>query len=76
MCENDKKMLLKFLRELVSEHIAKKTNTIHQLTTTLFTSKNVLLVFPGHKTPPTTSAYDLAQQRWLAGGYDLEIGQF
>ena len=61
--------------------------TIHQVTTTLVTSKNVL--FPGHNHLLTTSIEDplLAgsraiikgsghQYHWLAGGYDLEIGQF
>ena len=61
--------------------------TIHQVTTMLATSKNVL--FPGQNHLPTTCiddpslAYARAiikasghQYRWLAGGYDLEIGHF
>ena len=51
----------------------------------LATFKNVL--FPGHSHLLTTSANDPSlqlseikvsgrQHRWLAGGYDLEIGQF
>ena len=62
-------------------------NTIHQVTTMLATSKNVLL--PGYNHLLTTSADDPTlsllpqrqrvkgyQHRWLAGGYDLEIGHF
>ena len=47
-----------------------KKATTHQLTTMLSTSKNVLagaraiIKVKGH------------QHRWLAGGYDLEIGHF
>ena len=61
--------------------------TIHQLTTMLATSKTVL--FPGHSHLLTTGADDPSlagiraiikmsshQHRWLAGGYDLEIGRF
>ena len=64
-----------------------KNNTIHQVTTMLATSKNVL--FPGHKHLLTTSTDDLTlwlspeqervkghQYRWLAGAYDLEIVHF
>ena len=61
--------------------------TIHQVTTTLTTSKNVL--FPGHNhlltTCRTTDDPSLAgagainkvsshQYQWLVDGYDLEIG--
>ena len=66
--------------------LAKKV-TIHQVTTVLATSKKVL--FPGHNNLLTTSAADPSltgaqaiirvsghQRRWLAGGYDLEIGHF
>ena len=62
-----------------------KKATIHQVTTMLATSKNVL--FPGHNHLLTTGADDPTfwlsperqrvkghQYRWLAGGYDLEIG--
>ena len=65
--------------------------TIHQVTTMLSTSKNVL--FPGHNHLLTTGTDDLTliiarvrmrvifkvkghQYQWLAGGYDLEIGPF
>ena len=66
-----------------------KKITIHQLTTMLGTSKNVL--FPGHNHLLTTGGDDntliVADARaiikvsghhhwWLAGGYDLEIGHF
>ena len=58
---------------------------MHQVTTTLATSKNVL--FPGHNHLLTTGTDDLAgartiikvlghQYQWLAGGYDLKIEQF
>ena len=60
-------------------------NTIHQVTTILATSKNV--PFPGHNHLLTTDTDDASiagawaiikvlghQYRWLAGGYDLEIG--
>ena len=67
----------------------RKKATIHQETTMLATSKNVL--FQGHNHPLTTGADDpilmlvLAGaraiikvtghlHRYLAGGYDLEIG--
>ena len=62
-----------------------KTDTIHQLTTMLATSKNAL--FPGHNHLLTTGADDPKlflspdrQQvnghpyRWLAGGYDIFRG--
>ena len=61
-----------------------KKGTIHQLTTMLSTSENVL--FPGHNHLLTPNAYNPSltgarviikesshQHRWLAGGYDLEI---
>ena len=64
-----------------------KKATIHQLTTMLTTSKNVL--FPGYNHLLTTGADDPSlagdrvktnvsghQHRWLTGGYDLEIGHF
>ena len=68
-------------------HRCTKKATIHQVTTMLATSKNVL--FPGHKHLLTTGADDTLlacaqaiikvschQYRWLAGGYDLQIGHF
>ena len=67
-------------------HTATKA-TIHQVTTLLATSKNVL--FPGHNHLLTTGTDDPSltgaraiikvsghQYWWLAGGYDLEIGHF
>ena len=59
-----------------------KKATIHQVTTMLATSKNVL--FPDHNHLLITSAGDPSliikmsghQHRWLAGGYDLEVGHF
>ena len=61
-----------------------KKVTMHQLTTMLATSKNVL--FPGYNHLLTTGADDPSladdwviikvsghQHQWLAGGYDLEI---
>ena len=61
--------------------------TIHQVTTMLATTENVL--FRGHNLLLTTGTDDLIlwlspkRQRvkghlyqWLAGGYDLEIGHF
>ena len=66
-------------------HVLSKKVTIHQVTTILATSKNVL--FPGHNHLLTTSTDDLTltitecqwvkghQYQWL-GGYDLEIGYF
>ena len=50
-------------------HCATKA-TIHQVTTMLATSKNVL--FPGHIHLLTTST----DGWWLACTYDLEIGHF
>ena len=65
----------------------RKKATIHQETTILATSKNVL--FPGHSHLLTTGTDNplLAgawvirkvlghQYWWLAGGYGLEVGQF
>ena len=65
--------------------LRQKKATMHQVTTTLATFENVL--FPGHKHLLTTSTDDPSldgtqvitkvlghQYRWLAGGYDLEIG--
>ena len=68
----------------------RKKATIHQVTTMLTTSKNVL--FPGQNHLLTTNTDDPSlagtqeiikvsghQHRWLAGGYniyDLEIGHF
>ena len=65
----------------------RKKVTIHQVTIMLAISKNAL--FPGHNHLLTTGTDDpsLAGARtiikvsghqywWLAGGYDLEIGQF
>ena len=62
-----------------------KKSTIHQVTTALATSKNVL--FPGHNHLLTTGTDDPSlagvraiikmsghQYQCLAGGYDLEIG--
>ena len=58
-----------------------KKATIHQVTTMLAPSKNVL--FPGQ--PPANHRYwwlftrwcsGDSQYWWLAGGYDLEIGHF
>ena len=64
-----------------------KKATVHQLTTMLSTSKNVL--FQGHNHLLTTDADDPSlagsqamikvlghQHRWLTGGYDLEIEYF
>ena len=64
-----------------------KKASIHQVTTMLATSKNVL--FPGHNHLLTTGTDDPTlwlspecqwvrghQYRWLAGGYGLEIGLF
>ena len=54
--------------------------TIHQVTTMLATFKNVL--FPGHNhlltLAGTWAIVEVSghQHRWLAGGYDLEIGHF
>ena len=65
-------------------HFAKKTPTIHQVTTILATSK---MSFPGYNHLLTTGTDDptliIACQRvksqqyqWLASGYDLAIGPF
>ena len=66
-------------------HCAKKP-TIHQVTTMLVTSNNVL--FLGHNHQLTTGIDDPSlpgaraikcrghQYQWLPGGYDLEIGHF
>ena len=60
-----------------------KKATIHQVTTMLATSKNVL--FPGHNHLLTTGTDDPTlvvawakghQYQWSVGGYDLEIGHF
>ena len=72
-------------RHMINLYHLAKTNTIHQLTTMLSTSKNVLL--SGHNHLLTTGADDPSlagiqtiinvsghQRQWLAGGYDLEIG--
>ena len=59
--------------------------TIHQVTNMLVSPKNDL--FPGHNHLLTTGTDDPTcwhlgdkmsgdQYRWLAGGYDLEIGHF
>ena len=73
--------------KLICVHTQRKKATIHQLTTMLSTSKNVLV--PGHNHLLTTSADEPSfadirtiikvsghQHRWLAGGYELEIGHF
>ena len=66
----------------------RKKATIHQVSTVLATSKNVL--FPGHNHLLATSTDDPSlldgiqaiikvsgyQHQWLAGGYNLEIGHF
>ena len=67
-----------------------KKAIIHQITTVLAASKNVL--FPGHNHLLTTGTADpslffitlagaqviinVPCHQWLAGGYDLEIGHF
>ena len=68
-----------------SRNTAQKA-TIHQVTTMLATSKNVL--FPGHNhlltigtDYPTLGARAIIKVKghhhwWLAGGYDLEIDHF
>ena len=52
--------------------------TIHQLTTMLSTSKNVLV--PGQNIAGARAIIKVKghqhQYQWLAGGYDLEIGHF
>ena len=61
--------------------------TIHQLTTILSTSTNVLysrhnhLLTTGADNPLLAGAQAIIkvsghQHRWLAGGYDLDIGHF
>ena len=70
-----------------SDYTLPKKATIHQVTTMLSTSKNVL--FPGHDHLLTTGTDDPSlagarviikvsghQYRCLAGGYDLEIEHF
>ena len=62
----------------------RKKATIHQVTTMLGISKNVL--YPGHNHLLTTSTDDprwrsddkvsVLQYQWLPGGYDLEIEHF
>ena len=65
----------------------RKKASIHQVTTMLATSKNAL--FPGHNHLLVTGTDDPSlsgaraiikvsghQYRWLAGGYDLQIGHF
>ena len=65
----------------------RKNITIHQVTTMLATSKNVLflghnhLLTNGTDDPSLTGAWSIIkmsdhQYRWLAGGYDLDIGHF
>ena len=70
-------------RKLIEETVriesstAQKKPTLHQVPIMLATSKNVL--FPGHNHLLTTSTVIKVkghQYRWLAGGYDLEIGHF
>ena len=70
--------LLLFITQKGALH---KNTAIHQITTMLDTSKNVL--FPGHNHLLTSGADDHSmikvngrQHWWLAGGYDLEIGLF
>ena len=71
----------------ISDYHCVKKATIHQVTTMLATSKNVL--FPGHNHLLTISTDDPSltgaraiikvsghQYRWLPSGYDLEIGHF
>ena len=81
--------LLKIPQEPWEELQITLTGQKKPLSTMLATSKNVL--FPGHSHLLTTDADDLTlwllsarviikvkshQHRWLAGGYDLEIGHF
>ena len=76
-----------FLCEFPALLALHKKSTMHQVTTMLATSKNVLL--PGHNHLLTTGTHDPTlwlspehqrvkddQYQWLAGGYDLEIGHF
>ena len=65
-------------KSIIIQHYAKK-NTIHQVTTMLATSENV--IFPGQNHLLTTGTDDsLAlkvsshQYQWLVGGPDLEVG--
>ena len=71
----------------LSDFMPAKKVTIHQVTTMLSTSKDIL--FPGHNHLLTTSTDDLTlclspkhqrvkghQYQCLAGGYDLEIEHF
>ena len=64
-----------------------KKATIHQVTTMLATSENVLfpghnhLLTPGTDDPSLAGAWTIIkvsdhQHQWLVGGYDLEIGYF
>ena len=72
---------------LIWMNTLRKEATIHQVITMLAASKKVL--FPGHNHLLTTGTDDPSlacaqviikvsahQYRWLAGGYDLEIGHF
>ena len=76
-----------FGRKMEYSITRRKKATIHQVTTVLTTSKNVL--FPGPNHLLTTGTDDLTlwlsperqwvkghQYRWSAGSYDLEIGHF
>ena len=67
----------------------RKKATIHQVTTMLATSKNVLFPRHNHLLATGRPTDDLTlwllpvrqwvkghQYQWLAGGYDLEIGHF
>ena len=76
------KVVLNMYNTTLTSH---KKATIHQVTTMLAASKNVL--FPGHNHLLTTSTDDPSpagtqviikvsghQYRWTAGGYELEIG--
>ena len=62
--------------------ISAQKATSYQVTTMLATSKNIL--FPGHNhalatgadDPSFTGAQVISTGQWLAGGYDLEIGNF
>ena len=67
------------MKNLLREYTLGKKAAIHQVTIMLSTSKNVL--FPGHTHLLTAGARVIIkvkghQHRWLAGGYDLEIGHF
>ena len=78
--------MAKTLKCLETLSLGTKT-TIHQVTSMLATSKNVL--FSGHNhllatgidDPSLAGAWTIIkvsghQHRWLAGGYDLEIEHF